>query len=246
MSVRRRMGRGQPLLDRFVLEPFPRLRGPFGFQDNNTTREFEYPWAYYATEIRQGMRAVEIGGGLGGFQFVLAHAGLEVVNVDPGLAANGRGWPVDMDSMARLNRAFGTHVHLQHCFLEEATIDRESVDRVFCISVLEHIPEDELDGLMRRCWSLMKPGSLFVATIDLFLNTKPFCQCDGNEFGANISVRRIVQAAPFELVHGEPRELYGFPDFCCDSVLSKSHLLLLGQYPAFVQTVVLRKLTVTA
>ena len=163
------------------------------------------------------------------------------------MEANGRGWPVDADSMARLNRAFGTNVHLQHRFLEEATIERESVDRVFCISVLEHVPESELDALMRRCWSLMKPGGLFVATIDLFLNAKRFCQCDRNEFGANISVRRLVQSAPFELVHGEPCELYGFPDFCCDSVLSKSHLLLLGElYPAFVQTLVLRKMTTSS
>ena len=43
MSVRRLMGRRESLLDRFVLEPFPQLRGPFGFQDNNTTREFDTP-----------------------------------------------------------------------------------------------------------------------------------------------------------------------------------------------------------
>jgi hypothetical protein len=35
-----------------------------------------------------------------------SHGRTEVVNVDPGMAANGRGWPVDADSMARLNRAF--------------------------------------------------------------------------------------------------------------------------------------------
>jgi hypothetical protein len=117
---------------------------------------------------------------------------------------------------------------------------------VFCISVLEHIPDGELDALMRRCWSLMKPGGLFVATIDLFLNAKPFCGCDRNEFGANISVRRIVQSAPFELVHGEPCELYGFPDFCCDSVLSKSHLLLLGAVSSVCADLVLRKMTTSA
>ena len=41
---------------------FPKLRGPFGFQENNDTRIYEYPWAFYAAPIEHGMHAVEIGG----------------------------------------------------------------------------------------------------------------------------------------------------------------------------------------
>ena len=159
------------------------------------------------------MRAVEIGGGLAGFQFVLARAGLEVFNVDPGMQAHGRGWPVDQSSIARLNQAFGTRVRLENCFLQDAKIEKESVDRIFSISVIEHIPEDELPCLMTRAWALLKPGGLFIATIDLFLNTRPFCRRETNEFGSNISVARLVRSAPFEMVHGDTSELMGFLEF---------------------------------
>ena len=46
---------------------FPAPPGPFAFQENNDTRRFEYPWAYFATSLRPGF-ALEIGGGLSGFQ----------------------------------------------------------------------------------------------------------------------------------------------------------------------------------
>jgi hypothetical protein len=58
-------------------------RGVFGFQGNNDTRTFEYPWAYYAAEAKPNSRILEIGGGMSGFQFTLALAGSKVVNVDP-------------------------------------------------------------------------------------------------------------------------------------------------------------------
>ncbi len=48
----------------------PRLFGAFAFQPGNSdTRTFEYPWAYFASELEPGMRAVDLGGSLAGFQF---------------------------------------------------------------------------------------------------------------------------------------------------------------------------------
>jgi len=213
----------------------------FGFQANNTTREFEYPWAYYATELAPGMRVVDLGGSLCGFQFVLAKSGLNVFNVDPGMESHGRGWPVDHRSLDRLNRAFGTRVHLENCFLHQARIEPASVDRIFSISVIEHIPEAELPAIMQNIWTLLKPGGKFVATIDLFLNVSPFCSRTYNEFGTNVSVREMIESAPFALVSGELAELNGFPEFSTDRVLANLETFLIGRYPALVQTIVLQK-----
>src|SRR3954451_17219804 len=75
-----------------------RHRGPFAWQPNNTTREFEFPWAYeQITSLGAGLTVLEIGGGMSGLQFVLARDGHRVINVDPGLKARGRGWEVDAD-----------------------------------------------------------------------------------------------------------------------------------------------------
>src|SRR4051812_9589068 len=46
--------------------------GPFGFQLNSATRKYEYPWAFFATPLSEGIKAVDLGSGASGFQFTLA------------------------------------------------------------------------------------------------------------------------------------------------------------------------------
>lgn len=240
-----RLSRMNPLLagvlDRAIFAVMPSLRGPFGFQGNNTTRTAEYPWAFHVTPIAPGLKVLDLGGGLSGFQFVLDRYGCKVVNVDPGMDARGLGWPVDAKRMARLNRAFGTSVTLHNCFLHEAPLEADSFDRIFSISVLEHIPAEELPEIMRGVYRLLKPGGFFVITLDLFLNLRPFCSRESNEFGSNMSTRMLVESTPMELVHGDRTELYGFPEFDRDKVLANLETLMLGEYPALAQLVVLRK-----
>src|SRR5450756_465497 len=60
------------LQERLLPEPmFHRALGPFSLQYNNTIRAFEYPWAFAAGKLEPGMKVLEIGGSLAGFQFVL-------------------------------------------------------------------------------------------------------------------------------------------------------------------------------
>lgn len=129
---------------------FPRIPGPFAYQINNTTRRFEYPWAFFAAPLSSKLNVLEIGGGLAGFQFVLSRLGIKVVNVDPAEAAEGRGWPVTPEQIERLNRSFGTSVRLVNCFLEEADLRPRSFDRIFAISTLEHIPEHQVDPIVAK------------------------------------------------------------------------------------------------
>src|SRR5487761_1168151 len=58
-----------------------RAIGPFGFQSNNATRAFEYPWAFHAVPVGVGHTVIDLGGSLGGLQFVLAATGAKVINV---------------------------------------------------------------------------------------------------------------------------------------------------------------------
>ena len=79
---------GRPIRKRHLLDHFlpakssEELRGPFSIQLNNTTRGFEYPWAFYSAEISPGMNVLDLGGGLSGFQFALDKSGCDVVNVE--------------------------------------------------------------------------------------------------------------------------------------------------------------------
>lgn len=217
-----------------------RRRGMFGFQGNNDTRRFEYPWAYYQAQLQKGMRIMEVGGGLSGFQFVLSKEGHVVHNVDPG--TSGHGWEVTHAMHEKLNRVFGTQCVLHKCGIEDARLDPCAFDRAFSVSVMEHMPEEAIrEGMKTVCRSL-KPGGLFVLTIDLFLDLIPFSRKTENKWGRNISVRDLVNMGEYELVVGERSELYGFPEFNSERVLANLSEYFIGTgYPTLVQGVVLRR-----
>ena len=218
------------------------LRGPFSIQENNTTREFEYPWAFYSAHIKPGMRVLELGGGLSGFQFVLDKSGCSVVNVDPGMEAKGIGWPCDHTSMKKLNNLFGANVELRNTTIENAELDEGSIDRAFSISVIEHLTDADMSNATSHIYRYLRPGGLFVLTVDLFLNLHPFCSRMTNRFGRNQNVRRIVESGNWEIVEGIEEQLFGFDSFNPDSILSNLENYLIGRYyPALVQCLVLRK-----
>jgi SAM-dependent methyltransferase len=219
-----------------------RLCGPFAFQPNNDTRVFEYPWAHESLALSSGMRVLEIGGSLSGFQFVLDREGCRVVNVDPGEGAHGRGWPVTPESFSRINRGLGTQVELRNCFLDQAGLEDETFDRAVSISVLEHIPTAELPTLLGEVRRVLKRGGLFVITLDLFLDLYPFTEATANLFGGNISASWLVEQSGMELVHGDRSELYGYPEFDPARILARKEQYRVGNgWPTMIQTLVLRK-----
>lgn len=216
-----------------------RLGGAFSVQPNNTTRAVEYPWAFHAAggppwhENRRGRRRVER------LPVRVDQAGCTVVNVDPGMEAIG--WPCDQASMRRLNRAFGTTVELRNSTVARAALEPESYDRAFSISVLEHLPEDEVDEVMRTVFQCLKPGGLFVLTVDLFLNIAPFSSRPENEFGRNVDLRALCSKAASEIAVGQPAELCGFAEFDPGRIQSRLEEYVVGQYPVLVQCLVLKK-----
>ncbi|HXK23643.1 MAG TPA: class I SAM-dependent methyltransferase [Myxococcota bacterium] len=218
-----------------------RHRGPFSFQPNNTLRTFEYPWAYGVVPIEPGMRVLEIGGGLGGFQFVLDGMKCHVVNVDPGMEANGVGWQCDPERMATLNKLFGASVELRNTTIEKAGLESESFDCAYSISVIEHLPDGEISDVMQHVYRVLKPGGFFVLTVDLFLNLQPFTSRESNEYGRNIDVRALAESAPFRLSTGDRAELYGYPEFDKDRIQSQLERYFVGVYPALTQCLVLQK-----
>jgi SAM-dependent methyltransferase len=229
---------GRPRLARLA----PRLLGLFGFQGNNDTRTVEYPWAFYAVEVRPGMTVVEIGGALSGFQFVLANAGAKVINVDPVDGAYGARLPLNESTIARLNRAFGTDVELRRCTLDEARLPSASVDVVYSISTIEHLPDQQLEVLTREVARILRPGGHAVLTIDLFLDVAPFAEATENRWGRNVDLAALIDASGLDLVSGVEPDLHGFPTFDPDDVVRRLPSLYVGAgYPVCAQALVLRK-----
>jgi 2-polyprenyl-3-methyl-5-hydroxy-6-metoxy-1,4-benzoquinol methylase len=222
---------------------FPRLRGPFQYQRNNDTRICEYAWAFERIMAAKPRRVLDVGGGLCGLQFVLERSGVHVVTVDPGEESTGLGWPVDAESMGRLNKAFGTNVELISTTVQAAGLSPGSIDVAYAISTLEHIPPGEISSLMTSIESALKPDGLVVLTIDLFLELHPFTTAMSNRWGTNIDIAELITASGLRMVDGYRDELYGFNEFSTDVILSRLEDFYVGYYhPCLAQCLVLKKL----
>ena len=231
---------------RFILKLLARkysamLLGAFSLQPNNDTRKFEYPWAIEVADLVPGMKVIDLGGGLAGFQFVLDRLGLKVVNVDPGMEAKGIGWPCNQENIDILNSAFRTNVQLVNSTLLEASLSGE-IDRIFAISVLEHLQPEEIAETCEEVYRLLKPGGLFILTADLFLDLSPFTSRTENSWGRNYPVGKLLEHHGFEVIVGSPDQLYGCKEFVSDKILSALSEYFVGNfYPVLIQCLVFRK-----
>lgn len=210
--------------------------GPFAFQMQRGLKTFQYPWAYFSAALKPGMRVMVRGEGLGGFQFVLAREGVEVVNVDPTAG--------DETTRAhrRLNEAFGTDVRLISDLSQAGRLRPGSFDRVFLLSVLDHLPERAAQQVLSNAAELLAPGGLCLLTADLLLHLRPFGVLAPREDERNIDLCRLLSGLGLDLVHGDPRELWGFPEFDAQRIVDLLPELFVGPfYPSVSQTAVLRK-----
>jgi 2-polyprenyl-3-methyl-5-hydroxy-6-metoxy-1,4-benzoquinol methylase len=218
-------------------EALQRLRGPFAIQSNNTTRTYEYPWAYYAAELTVPKRIVEIGGSRSGLQFVLSREGHEVTNVDPGV-----GWPLDEERIRELNSWFNSSVALKNCTIGKANLPDNYYDLFLSVSVIEHLDEQDIQEVMENAYRCLKPGGRFVITLDLFLNIEPFSRRASNEIGKNQNVRRMVDISRMKLVSGERSQLFGYPEFDPEAIIASLEKYLIGiHYPVLTQCIILEK-----
>jgi SAM-dependent methyltransferase len=216
------------------------ILGPFAFQVNSSTREFEYPWVYEALRPGRGLRVLELGGALSGLQFALARAGCEVHNVDPFLDYGDGGYgPMPEERHRQLNRSLRTDVRLHKGSLPDVELAGD-FDAIFSVSTLEHIPRGALEDTLRAVRRLLRPGGHFVCTIDLFLDLEPFCRRERNMWGTNVPPRWVADFLEMRLVQGDPAELFGFKEFEAGHILERlADFSINTLYPQLTQLIVL-------
>lgn len=230
--VARRLGRGNAIGMRY--------RGPFAYQENNSTRLFEYPWAYnQISALARPLRIVELGAGLSGLQFVLAREGHRVVNVDPGLAAAGVGFELDPQVHRKLCRVFRSPVDLVSTTIERAGIPDRSVDVLLSVSALEHFAVEDLEELTIQARRILKPQGVVILTVDLFLDLHPFSDARSNVYGQNVDLCDLLERASLDLRTGNREELLGFPEFNPRRILARlSTYHVATGYPVLAQCLV--------
>ncbi|MGV4924075.1 class I SAM-dependent methyltransferase [Streptomyces sp. BHT-5-2] len=237
--------------------PDPRTFGFFGFQVPSDTRTFEYPFAATRIDAGQGLRVLDVGGGLSGLQFLLAQRGCKVTTVDPAARQSpcaeeageagarfspGYWMALKPADHARINELFGTEVELVADEIQHWDGPSGVFDRVVCLSVLEHVGPAEAREMVTSMVDRLAPGGLLLLTVDLFLDLEPFGVLKENVWGRSHDVHQLLAGLPLTLKEGDRQELLGFPEFDRERVVRLLPELLVGRhYPVMTQALVLEK-----
>jgi len=135
-------------------------------------RHVEYPWAIMNSNLEKPMKILDIGAGVSLFPVYLASKGHEVSVVDNDEILMGRVSP-------KLAEWAGTKINYKMGNVTKLDFPDNTFDRMFCISVLEHLEEEVIDGqyvnyrknnldvrAIGEMLRVVKPNGLVILTLD--------------------------------------------------------------------------------
>src|SRR5262245_12400190 len=177
----------QPRWFRPLLRRSRTLQGWTGY--DHWSRAWEYPWAVLAADLgSRPLATLDVGGGGSPFALYLAAHGHESHVADPSLD-QGTSFVFDprkslyrnVRSLAKraIFRTAGLHSLWglppgdgrpvgYHTFpADRLGFPDARFDRVFCLSVMEHIPRSAWTGCVREFERVLRPGGRLVITIDM-------------------------------------------------------------------------------
>jgi 2-polyprenyl-3-methyl-5-hydroxy-6-metoxy-1,4-benzoquinol methylase len=130
------------------------------------SREWEYPWAVLNARLAPGMTAVDLGCGGSPLLPYLARenevrgTGVDLVFKSTTKRHNLRGFITDPATLY-------PEIEWKLESMTALSLADASQDRVFCISVLEHVKPDIAKETMREIVRVLKPGGLALFTTDV-------------------------------------------------------------------------------
>lgn len=192
------------------------------------SRMWEYPFAILAAELKQGMKCADIGCGTTPFTpYLCQQAGAKnVTGFDPDYFSEANPEPY---------YAFG----IKKEFIEKAGFNfcpddmtnlnskNEVFDRVFCISVIEHILEPSIwQKGIKEMVRILKPGGRLIITVDLGINnplTSPLKLIEYSGLTPLNSINLKWHKKRFATVDGNNMDVFGL-------VLEKSNSSIFLDY----------------
>ena len=164
------------------------IQGLIGY--DHWSRAWEYPWAILAANLAQwSLRILDVGGGGSPFPVHLANLGHQSYVIDPSLRG-GINLGLDKNKslvrnirsclfqsilkILRINRVEGFPsfakercVFYYPCRAQQICFSDNYFDRVFCLSVMEHIPQEDWRKCIQEFERVLKPGGRLIITLDM-------------------------------------------------------------------------------
>lgn len=162
------------------------------------SKQWEYPWALERAALRPGERILDAGCGASVFPLWLASQGVRVSACDLFV-------PVSLDSL------HGVEVDYVRADLRALPFETGAFDAVFCVSVIEHLPLDEIPCALAELRRILRPGARLLLTTDYCRDAEEemWYEGDGEPFRVDWSVfdekrlRRFILQAEGFTVDGE-------------------------------------------
>jgi SAM-dependent methyltransferase len=128
-------------------------------------RLWEYPYALLAADLEPRMRVADIGCGMTAFTIYLKdQARCEVSGVDPDVFEAGTKYRAHGVSQEFIDQ---TGLKFLKGNMDALPLESDSLDRVFSISVMEHVSPDIRRRGMQEIARVLKPGGRAVLTLDM-------------------------------------------------------------------------------
>lgn len=143
--------------------PWAHTEHPSGVQ--YAPRLWEYPYAILNADLKPGLRCADVGCGMTPFTVYLKDvAKCDVVGFDSDLYEEGYRFKAFGVNAAFVEK---TGLNIVRSSAEKIEAEDNSFDRVFCLSVIEHLKGPVAIKGMQEMARILKPGGLAIITLDV-------------------------------------------------------------------------------
>ncbi len=139
--------------------------GIWGAEFTEGTRGWDYPWClYYGAVNGEGLRVLDAGCGASKFPLILARMGHETHGID--LEDSARDYAFGLNRQLAIDYKVPVHYHIGN--IEKTHFPDAFFDRIFCISVIEHMDNGRAMGnVLAEFKRLLKPAGMAIVTVDV-------------------------------------------------------------------------------